>query len=735
MTATDLFGIDLDGIATDGSGSFDLVLFDEDAVAAAPVSAATAHNGCGVVRPATPTGGGRASSPVGRTDPPTGAGTWVGTTTDPPGEGFRDRAGPVGGAGSGRPTEAGEAPMEASAAAEEEDGGPPPPPSPAIPPPPSRASGDAGGGTAPETPPPSSTEGDERRADDKPDPAEDSSGVVVAGPSTEARAPPSSPAAPHGSRAGTDPDARAVVGTPSTTIGAAEAADSPKAAASPAEASSTAPSSSSPPFHHAAPPPGTIPYEGTGGCQTCKADDDHANLLLCERCNDEYHTYCLDPPLRSVPDGDFFCDKCKPFYEKEDSDGLSALVNALPPAYTSRFGEIVWAAGGVGFGWWPAAIYDPRLTVGSARQLARKNLGRKHLVYFFECHDAPFTVLTNGKIATWEDGLLEEYDLGKTAKANGKAKELMFEQALQLAIAEHCKPVEMRLEFNHDRPEATPGHVRKRHGGKNDEDVAVAPPMPAGKRDPFPSPGGPTKRKRGRPSKSSLASRPATSSSTVPPDDRPSKAEARALAAALALSRAEAAAADAKRKRPKAAQRRLTNRGNFSAAVRSLTPNEIEPAIEEEEEGELFVKLLLRLPPPCASAAAPGADHGVANVGFVTLPSRRTSTFADARLATERQLDDDMPLPPPLRWKFYVPGLGPVSRKQEGRLGPLMAFLRSVSSPAGDGTSRSPLAVHMVEGTLGLFGWPGVVPPPHCSSTMAMGPSSGNAATSLSSMK
>ena len=43
------------------------------------------------------------------------------------------------------------------------------------------------------------------------------------------------------------------------------------------------------------------------GCLTCGEDNDHANLLLCEACNDEYHTYCLDPPLRSVPTGDWFC--------------------------------------------------------------------------------------------------------------------------------------------------------------------------------------------------------------------------------------------------------------------------------------------------------------------------------------------------------------------------------------------------------------------------------------------
>ncbi|KAL3823005.1 hypothetical protein ACHAXA_008145 [Cyclostephanos tholiformis] len=43
------------------------------------------------------------------------------------------------------------------------------------------------------------------------------------------------------------------------------------------------------------------------GCKVCGRDADHANLLLCESCNDEYHIYCLTPPLDSVPEGDFFC--------------------------------------------------------------------------------------------------------------------------------------------------------------------------------------------------------------------------------------------------------------------------------------------------------------------------------------------------------------------------------------------------------------------------------------------
>jgi hypothetical protein len=45
------------------------------------------------------------------------------------------------------------------------------------------------------------------------------------------------------------------------------------------------------------------------GCRICGFDDDHANLLLCEGCDTELHTYCLNPPLEKVPTGDWFCGK------------------------------------------------------------------------------------------------------------------------------------------------------------------------------------------------------------------------------------------------------------------------------------------------------------------------------------------------------------------------------------------------------------------------------------------
>ena len=143
-------------------------------------------------------------------------------------------------------------------------------------------------------------------------------------------------------------------------------------------------------------------------------------------------------------------DKCLGKTKKDVSkdDDLTNLVTALPRSYTSRFGEVCFAYGGFGFGWWPSCIFDPRLTEGSVRQTALKNLGKKHLVYFFECHEAPFAVLSDSKLVPWTEGLAENYHLGRTARASGRQRALQFQLAVQAAVIEEDKPLDMRLDSN-----------------------------------------------------------------------------------------------------------------------------------------------------------------------------------------------------------------------------------------------------------------------------------------------
>lgn len=32
--------------------------------------------------------------------------------------------------------------------------------------------------------------------------------------------------------------------------------------------------------------------------------------LLCDHCEEAFHTYCLDPPLTAIPEGYWYCSKC-----------------------------------------------------------------------------------------------------------------------------------------------------------------------------------------------------------------------------------------------------------------------------------------------------------------------------------------------------------------------------------------------------------------------------------------
>ncbi|KAK8814092.1 hypothetical protein WA158_007954 [Blastocystis sp. Blastoise] len=46
-------------------------------------------------------------------------------------------------------------------------------------------------------------------------------------------------------------------------------------------------------------------------CCICKKNDHPEKNLLCEICDSEYHIYCLNPPLRKVPEDSWICDDCK----------------------------------------------------------------------------------------------------------------------------------------------------------------------------------------------------------------------------------------------------------------------------------------------------------------------------------------------------------------------------------------------------------------------------------------
>uniref|UniRef100_A0A182N167 Bromodomain adjacent to zinc finger domain protein 1A n=1 Tax=Anopheles dirus TaxID=7168 RepID=A0A182N167_9DIPT len=47
-------------------------------------------------------------------------------------------------------------------------------------------------------------------------------------------------------------------------------------------------------------------------CMICRRKGDPGLTLLCDECNRAAHTYCLKPKLKVVPDGDWYCMRCRP---------------------------------------------------------------------------------------------------------------------------------------------------------------------------------------------------------------------------------------------------------------------------------------------------------------------------------------------------------------------------------------------------------------------------------------
>ena len=50
-----------------------------------------------------------------------------------------------------------------------------------------------------------------------------------------------------------------------------------------------------------------IPISPDISCTACGSPEDDDQMLICDECNQGYHLWCLDPPLKAIPEGDWFC--------------------------------------------------------------------------------------------------------------------------------------------------------------------------------------------------------------------------------------------------------------------------------------------------------------------------------------------------------------------------------------------------------------------------------------------
>ncbi|KAI8088361.1 hypothetical protein BDF21DRAFT_334709, partial [Thamnidium elegans] len=40
-------------------------------------------------------------------------------------------------------------------------------------------------------------------------------------------------------------------------------------------------------------------------CLVCQSKNDEDKIVICNRCDRGYHTFCCDPPLKNIPEGKF----------------------------------------------------------------------------------------------------------------------------------------------------------------------------------------------------------------------------------------------------------------------------------------------------------------------------------------------------------------------------------------------------------------------------------------------
>jgi hypothetical protein len=53
-------------------------------------------------------------------------------------------------------------------------------------------------------------------------------------------------------------------------------------------------------------------------------------MLLCDGCDDAYHMFCLDPPLKSIPEGDWYANTRNPQPATLNHTLSSLISNAGP---------------------------------------------------------------------------------------------------------------------------------------------------------------------------------------------------------------------------------------------------------------------------------------------------------------------------------------------------------------------------------------------------------------------
>ena len=67
-------------------------------------------------------------------------------------------------------------------------------------------------------------------------------------------------------------------------------------------------------------------------CIVCGKTDNAAEMLLCDGCDTAgaHHLACLNPPLTSAPEGEWFCPDCVKDQREEEGKPLLVSPSCLP---------------------------------------------------------------------------------------------------------------------------------------------------------------------------------------------------------------------------------------------------------------------------------------------------------------------------------------------------------------------------------------------------------------------
>ncbi|CAJ0576337.1 unnamed protein product, partial [Mesorhabditis spiculigera] len=65
-------------------------------------------------------------------------------------------------------------------------------------------------------------------------------------------------------------------------------------------------------------------------CQVCGRNSDEDVLLLCDSCDQGFHTFCLPTPLSNVPDGSWYCPNCVRTMQSRNQQRRAQAVRAIP---------------------------------------------------------------------------------------------------------------------------------------------------------------------------------------------------------------------------------------------------------------------------------------------------------------------------------------------------------------------------------------------------------------------